>query len=318
MSTDTTDDAEDVTDDAGNTTRDGDAEATPDTPEAASDAETPPAELAAQVELLEAENQRLRAAYAQTQRSTYRRTAVGLAVIGVVAALAGVAFPTNGPVLFSLAGIGGFAALLTYYLTPERFVAATVSEAVYTAHADNGAALVGDLGLSEKRLYVPLADPTRTATLYLPQTEGGPVPPEADLDATFVAGEDGERGVSLRPTGGALFREFERSLAGPLAEDPGPLADQLADGLAAGFELADGVDSDVAADGSRCVFGIDGSTLGTVERFDHPIPSFLAVGFAVGLDRPVELEVTLGDDRVDARVTCSWEGPVVSEDEEPA
>ncbi|MFB6227417.1 MAG: hypothetical protein ABEH88_02350, partial [Halobacteriales archaeon] len=284
--------------------------------DAASSEETPPADIAAQVELLEAENSRLRAAYARARRSTYRRTAVGLAAIGAVAALAGIAFPASGTVLFSLAGIGFFAALLTYYLTPERFVAATVGEAVYAAHADNGDALVGELGLSEQRLYGPLEDPTRTATLYIPQDESGAIPPVDDLDATFVAGEDGERGVSLQPTGGALFREFERSLAGPLAEDPSPLADQLADGLAAEFELADGVDSDVTADGSQCVFGIDGSALGSVERFDHPIASFLAVGLAVGLDRPVEAEITPGDDRVDARVTCSWDDGADQESED--
>ena len=319
MSTDTTDDAGNETDDAGNPTGDGEkGETINDVPDAASNDETTTADLAAQVELLQAENRRLRAAYAQARRSTYRRTAVGLAAIGAVAGLAGVAFPASGTVLFSLAGIGGFGALLTYYLTPERFVAATVSETVYTAHADNGDALLGELGLSEQRLYVPLEDPTRTATLYVPQDEGGVTPPEDDLDATFVAGEDGERGVSLRPTGGALFREFERSLAGPLAEEPGPLADQLADGLAAEFELADAVDPDVTADGSRCVFGIDGSALGSVERFDHPIASFLAVGLAVGLDRPVEAEVTPGDDRVDARLTCSWDDDPdrASDDEE--
>ncbi len=316
MSTDITDDAENATDDARNPAEDGEGEATTDDiPEAASNDETPPAELAAQVELLQTENRRLRAAYAQAQRSAYRRTAVGLGTIGAIAALAGVVFPANGTVLFSLAGIGGFAALLTYYLTPERFVTATIGEAVYTAHADNGNALVDELGLSEQRLYVPLEDPTRTATLYVPQSEGGTTAPIDDLDATFVAGEDGDRGVSLRPTGGALFREFEQSLTGPLAEDPGPLADQLADGLAAGFELANGVDSDVTADGTRCVFGIDGSALGSVERFDHPIASFLAVGLAVGLDRPVEAEVTPGDDRVDARVTCSWDDRAEQESE---
>jgi hypothetical protein len=283
-------------------------ERTGDRPDAGPDeTETPPpSELAARVELLEAENRRLRAAYAASRRATYERTAVGLAATGAVAALGGIAFPASSTVLFSLAAIGFFAALLTYYLTPERFVAATVGEAVYTAHAENGDAVAGELGLADQRLYVPLADPTRAATLYVPQEAADAPPPADDLEATFVASEDGERGVSLRPAGGALFREFERSLTGPLAEDPGALADQLADGLVAAFELADGVDPDVAADGTQCVFGVDGSAFGAVDRFDHPIASFLAVGLAVGLDRPVETTVTPGDDRVEYRVTCSW------------
>ncbi len=294
MSTDAIDD----TDERGRTGGRPDAE--PDETET-----PPPSELAARVELLEAENRRLRAAYAASRRATYERTAVGLAATGAVAALGGIAFPASSTVLFSLAAIGVFAAVLTYYLTPERFVAATVGEAVYTAHAENGDAVAGELGLADQRLYVPLADPARAATLYVPQEAADAPPPPDDLEATFVA-RDGERGVSLRPAGGALFREFERSLTGPLAEDPGPLADQLADGLVAAFELADGVDPDVAADGTTCVFGVDGSAFGAVDRFDHPIASFLAVGLAVGLDRPVETTVTPGDDRVEYRVTCSW------------
>ena len=270
-------------------------------------------ELAARIELLEAENRRLRAEYARARRSQYRRTAIGLAAIGAVSTLGGIAFPASNTVLFSLGAIGFFAALLTYYLTPERFVAATVGEAVYAAHAENGDALVSELGLSEQYRYVPLEGPTRAATLYVPQAEGAAVPPESELDAVFVVGEDGERGLSLRPAGGALFVEFERTLAGPLADDPGSLADQLADGLVEMLELADGVDSEVSSDGTRCTFGIVGSALGTVDRFDHPVGSFLAVGFAVGLDRPVEMTVTSGDERFDHRVICSWAGATSEE-----
>jgi len=269
----------------------------------------PPSELVARIDFLETENRRIRAAYDQERRSTYRRTVIGLAAIGVAAVVGGLAFPANGTVLFSLGGIGFFAALLTYYLTPERFVAATVGEAVYTAHADNGAAVVAELGLSERRLYLPSSESIRPATLYVPQTTNDATPSPDALEDLFVATEDGERGVSMYPTGGALFGEFERALAGSLANDPDPLADQLADGLIEEFELADGVDPDVAADGTRCVFGVQGSAFGSVDRFDHPIPSFLAVGLAVGLGRPVETEVTPGDGRVDHRVTCSWADP---------
>lgn len=270
-------------------------------------------ELAARVELLEAENRRLRAEYARTRRSQYHRTAIGLATIGAVAVLGGIAFPAGTTVLFSLGAIGVFAAILTYYLTPERFVAATVGKAVYAAHAENGDAVVSELGLSGQYLYVPLENPNRAATLYVPQVEDATVPSESALDAVFVVDEDGQRGVSLRPAGGALFVEFERTLADPLADDPGSLADQLADGLVEVFELADGVDPELSTDGTQCVFGITGSALGSVDRFDHPVDSFLATGFAVGLDRPVEMTVTRGDERFDHRVTCSWTATTAAE-----
>jgi hypothetical protein len=297
MSADTTD-PEEQTPTADASDADPESEETP-----------PPSELAARIDLLETENRRIRAAYDQERRSTYRRTAIGLAAVGAAAVVGGLAFPANGTVLFSLGGIGFFGALLTYYLTTERFVAATVGEAVYTAHADNGAAVVAELGLSERRLYLPSPESTRPATLYVPQTTSDATPSPAALEDLFVATEDGERGVSMHPIGGALFGEFERALAGPLADDPDPLAEQLADGLIEEFELADGVDPDVAADGTRCVFGVQGSAFDSVDRFDHPIPSFLAVGLAVGLGRAVETEVTPGDGRVDHRVTCSWAAP---------
>jgi hypothetical protein len=284
-------------------TTDGGAADSPDADVETEDA----AELAARIELLEAENRRLREEYARARRSNYRRTAFGMGAIGAVALLGALAFPANATVLVSLAAIGFFGALLTYYLTPERFVAATVGEGVYAATAENGDAIVGELGLSERRRYLPREAATREATLYVPQDGDDPLPDADALDSTFVVGEDGARGLALRPVGGALFTEFERALAGPLAGEPGPLADQLADGLTAEFELADAVVPDLEESGSGCAFGIDGSAFGAVDRFDHPIASFLAVGLAVGLDQPVDVEVTGGGDRFGHRVACSWE-----------
>jgi len=265
------------------------------------------AERTARIELLEAENRRLREEYTRARRSNYQRTAIGMGAIGAVSLLGAIAFPGNATVLLALAAIGFFGALLTYYLTPERFVAATVGEGVYAPTAENGDAIVGELGLSDRRRYLPREAATREATLYVPQDGDDPLPDADALDSTFVVGEDGARGLALRPVGGALFAEFERALAGPLAGEPAPLADQLMDGLTAVFELADAVVPDLAESGDGCSFGIDGSAFGAVDRFDHPIASFLAVGLAVGLDRPVDVEVTGSGDRFDYRVTCFWE-----------
>ena len=285
--------------DATATTDDSAVESTADTDDAA--------ELAARIELLEAENRRLREEYARARQSGFRRTAIGMAAIGTIALLGALVFPANATVLVSLAAVGFFGALLTYYLTPERFVAATVGEGVYAATAENGDAIVAELGLSDRRRYVPREAPDRPATLYVPQDADGSLPGTEALDSTFVVGEDGDRGIALRPVGGPLFSEFERALAGPLAAEPSPLADQLADGIVAEFELADAVSPDLDSSGGGCAFGIDGSAFGAVDRFDHPIASFLAVGLAVGLERPVDVEVTGGGDRFEHRVVCSWE-----------
>ena len=263
-------------------------------------------ELAARIELLETENRRLRREYARARQSNYRRTAIGMGIVGTIALLGVLAFPESATVLVALAAIGFFGALLTYYLTPERFVAATVGEGVYAAAAENGDAIIGELGLSDRRRYLPRGAATRAATLYIPQDGDDPLPDADTLDSVFVV-EDGARGIAVRPLGDALFAEFERALAGPLAGEPAPLADQLADGLTAAFELADTVVPDPDESAGRCTFGINGSAFGTVDRFDHPITSFLAVGLAVGMDLPVDVEITDSGDRFDYRVTCTWE-----------
>uniref|UniRef100_A0A8A2VL03 DUF7982 domain-containing protein n=1 Tax=Haloterrigena alkaliphila TaxID=2816475 RepID=A0A8A2VL03_9EURY len=269
-------------------------------------AETAPAatddsyELAAQVELLADENRRLREEYVRARQSRYRSTALGLAAIGVVAVLGGILFPDAREVLVALGATGLFGALLTYYLTPGRVVAADVGERVYAAGAANAAAIADELGLRDERVYVPGG--TAPARLYVPQHADAALPEERAGPIVV----DDARGLLLEATGAELFREFERALTGDLAAEPTPLAAQLTDGLVEQFELARSAAPDVDAADGRATIAINDGAFGSIDRFDHPIPSFLAVGFAAGLDRPVRLEVAPGDDRADWLVTCRW------------
>lgn len=257
-------------------------------------------ELVARIELLAAENRRLRTEYARAKQSRYRHTALGLAAIGAVAALGGLLFPDGREVLFALAATGLFGAVLTYYLTPGRFVAGEVGERVYAPLADNEAALAEELGLSDERLYVPREGSVR---LYVPQRPGSELP---DARAGPIVTTEESRGLLLETTGRGLFEEFERTLAGDLASEPAPLATQLADGLVEGFELVGSADVDVDPEGSRLTVALTDGAFGDVDRFDHPVAAFLATGVATGLDRPIALEVRPGDDRADWVVTCRW------------
>lgn len=258
-------------------------------------------ELSARVAMLEAENRRLRQEYVRARRARYRRTALGLAGIGLVALVAGVLFPATRQILLTLGAIGVFAAVLTYYLTPERFVSASVGERVYEALAANEADVVADLGLAEDRVYVPTDATEGVVRLFVPQEADWTLPDPDVLDRPFVVDGGTARGLSLRPTGAALFEDLERALAGPLAEAREPLAEQLADGLVEQFELADAASVDAGPE--RVSVGIDGSVYGAVDRFDHPVASLLGVGIAVGLDEPVAVSVTTGDDRFEHVVT---------------
>lgn len=294
--------------------QDGEPPAAPaptDAVEPASDAETadePSREaLEDRIETLEAENERLRRRYARSQRTSYRRTAFGLAALGLAGLAGAAAFPDLRTVLVTLGAIGLFGAVLTYYLTPERFVTADVAERVYDSLARNEADLVADLGLSDARVYVPYEDASR---LFVPARDDAPLPDADALDAPLVV-TDETRGLALAPAGAGLFTEFERTLTGSLADSPAALAAQLTDALVEAFELVDRTDAECDAADGRLTVAVHGSAYGS--GFDTPPASFLATGLAVGLDRPVRVEVTTAD-RGDFAVTCRWEPAETSEE----
>lgn len=260
-------------------------------------------ELAARAELLERENRRLRAEYARARQSQYRRTAAGLGLVGICTAVAAILVPANRDVLFALAAVGLFGGVLTYYLTPGSFVTADVGERIYAAMATNEAAIADELGLSDDHVYLS-TDDTAGARLHVPQRTTDTVPDE--LDGPILTDPD-HRGLVLEPTGAALFAEFERALTDELATAPAPLATQLADGIVEQFELAGSAEPDVDPAASRVTVAVTDSAFGDIDRFDHPIASFLAVGFAAGLERPIRLEIVPGDERSDWLVTCRWD-----------
>lgn len=304
-------DALDDPTDASRTTADGEPSAAAamdgDAAETARE-DAGPEELRLQVELLREENERLRRSYALARRSSYRRTALGTAAVGAVAAAGGLLFPPASDVLFALGGTGLFAAVLTYYLTPERFVAADVGSAVYGAMADTEAAVADELGLADRTVYVPAAGPDPAAWLFVPQHEEYDVPDADALASPFVAtGRERERGVSFRPTGAPLVRELDEGPAGGTGDDPVATVERLGEALAEQFELVDHVSVDAAPDERRATVGVDDSAFGAVDRFDHPVQSVLAVGLARATDAPVAAETLPAENERSAYlVTLRW------------
>lgn len=272
------------------------------------------ADLRARVDLLAAENRRLRERYEEARRATRRRTAAGLAAVGAVAAGGGLALPGSRTVLFAVAATGLFAAVLVVGLAPGRSVGADAATAVYDARARHGAALVADLGLADERVYVPTGapggeDPVR---LFVPQHREYAVP-DVEPGSPLVVAPNDERatGVAVAPTGTGLYREV-RSWS-PREERPAAraVAERVGDALGSGFELVESVRVDVApeatAEGGRATFGVAGSALGPVDRFDHPVASLAGVTLAAELSVPVAVSVrAVEDDRADHLVTCRW------------
>jgi hypothetical protein len=269
------------------------------------------ADLAAQVELLADENERLREEYVRARKSDYRRTAAGLLGVGLVAVGGALAFPAAREVLFALGGTGVFGALLTYYLTPARFISAETGERVYRAVAATGAQLVGELGLEETRVYAPAratGDEFADVRLFVPQRRDYAVPEPDALDSLFVVTTDErERGVAVPPTGGSLYREFDSSMADDLAGSPAGLAAQLTDALVETLELAESARSETDAGNGLVRVEVSGAAYGPLDRFDDPVVSFLAVGLADALDAPVEVEVTPEETGDEFVVTFEWD-----------
>ncbi|SFK65041.1 hypothetical protein SAMN04487950_0385 [Halogranum rubrum] len=269
-----------------------------------------------ELQLLQAENSRLREQYVRARRTSYRRSALGLGAIGAVAAAGALLFPAAQTVLFALAGIGLFAGVLTYYLTPERFIAADVGERIYRALMRNETALIRELGLSDTRLYV--SHETETARLFIPQHAEYDIPSADALMSTLVITEnERERGVALTPTGQTLFNEFERTVSGPLGSTPSEVSTQLTDALVNVFELVDTATADVDREAGRATVAVTNSAYELDSGVDHPVGSFLAVGLAVGLETPIGTEVTHNPEdttSADFRVTCRWK-PEASADQ---
>ena len=272
-----------------------------DTERSGQDDGEPALDAAARAELLEEENRRLRAEYARSRKSEYRRVAYALAAIGLVGVVGGLLFADGREVLFAFGFTGLFGAVLTLYLSPSQVVAADIGERVYAAMAANDAALATQLGIGGDHVYIP--GEGKPAHLFVPQ-DAGSDPPDPGEGPVVVAEE--HRGLLLETTGAYLFEEFERALSGDLATEPGPLATQLADAAVEQFELATSIDAGIDAADGRATFRLSGSAFGDVDRFDHPLASFLGSGFAAGLDRPVSLEVDSGGEYADWLVTCRW------------
>lgn len=291
--------------------------------------------LRAQISQLRTENQRLRREYAAAQQTRYRRTAIGLYLVGGLSIGAALLFPDTRAVLFALGATGLFAGLLTYYLTPERFVAARVSDRLAAAHATTLDALISDLGLQSTHVYVPLDDAgvqPSDVLLFIPRAAQYELP-ETLTPGIAVPDSRHARGLVVVPSGGLLLHEFERASTDPLSETPSLLATQLADGITDQFELARTADAEIApltstesastspaeqdaatdvaadadtSDAGRLTIHVEDPVIDATPA-DNPIASFVAAGAATALDTPVTVAESSSPEESAYRVTIEWD-----------
>jgi hypothetical protein len=256
--------------------------------------------------------------------SRYRLTGLGLVVLGTGATI-GAALVPDAPLqelLVAFAGAGLFGGVLAYWIRPDATADVDPPERVYAAFAATGDALVDDLGLGDRRVYVPGDDaPDGFAPVYLALAHSErSIPVAGSHRPVFDRGQrdrrqvrEDDQGASVHgsvvtvyPTGAALFDGYESVSTAELASDPVELGDQLTTGLVRGVELAGSAEADVDALAGDAEIDVQRPSFGALTRFDHPVASFLGVGFALGLDAPVTVRtLRVGDHAF--RVVCEWE-----------
>ncbi len=242
--------------------------------------------------------------YRRILHDPHRQAVIGFLVIGVFCFGGGLLLPSSRQVLFVLAGIAVFGSLLTFTMTADRRIDAEDGARVYGTFARNCAVLVDELGLAENRVYVPDAEVEPPIVRLFVPDENDALP--NTVDAPVIVNAD-QRGLLLEPTGIRFVEELQRKSTEPLANTPHPLVEQLTDAIVDRFELAANADTVVEAEMEAATITITGATFGAVDRFDHPVASIIAVGLAVGLGRPIWLEVTAGADCGEWLVTCRWD-----------
>lgn len=263
--------------------------------------------LRARVRRLEEENDRLREQYASVRESRYARTALGLAGVGVVFGLAGLVVTSAQEVLFAIAAAGLFGAVLTRYLTPERFVPHDVSEGLFAVFAENEAALASQLGLSTTRVYLTT---DRGPRLYVPEVDAYDRSllddPEAFEEPLVVSDAASRSGLALRPSAEPLLHSLGADHE--FGSTPIEAAETLAEAVTDVFELATAVEVTRVPDENRVTFEVTDSLYGSPTRFDHPVVSLLGVGLASALETPVTVDVTTAErgTSLTTLVTCQW------------
>lgn len=217
-------------------------------------------------------------------------------------------FPEARFVFFALAGTGLFIATLILVLTPENTVPAHQYEQVYQSYSQIGSAVS-----NEPYVYVPKSpdhtDAETDGCVQLLITRGRAEllqkDSRPDSDSPYIDNGYGEERY-IHPLGQSLFRDFESQLVGTFGSTPEEIAPQLSDALENGWELARRVEVTREQDNTYS-FNVNGAICEPVDGFDHPIASFLGVGFTSGLDTPVRVTVTEGTEDNDQVITCTWE-----------
>jgi hypothetical protein len=215
--------------------------------------------------------------------------AVVLALLGA-ASLVGWFFLGSDPgaPLLYFGGIGLFGAILVPLLLPDRTVAPIVAEGLHEALVST--ADPGTDGSDARRMAVydpgsPPAGPAGVQVYTLETTDQ-----DVDLVDAGSAAVTGGSSLRSRPSGVGVYQAFTSEAVPDVGTSTETFAWQLCRGLTDWLELATSATPEAETEGGITV-RVAGSTVPGVDRFDHPIVSFLGVALACHRDRAVVTDV---------------------------
>lgn len=250
---------------------------------------------------------------ATTGRDRVVRLAAGtLFVLGIVSAIAAISvLPGDSrQLLIAFAGVGLYGGTVLYAIRPAITDTVDSADRVYSALAATGEALQADFDLPEQYSYVPTEtiDDGFVPVYLVVHAEGAF---ETARGQRPVIGEpDGghhRNAITLHPTGAALFDACEELGVADLPADPVELGSQLAEIAVGGLEIASNIDTTVDPDPGKATISVRRPRFGPASRFDHPVASFLGVGFAHGLGVPVSMDAQSKSQNQRYRVTYRWD-----------
>jgi len=266
-----------------------------------------PAHMSRELRRLAARNNELRADSLRARFARYRALSaalmgagLGVLLIGLIFGMENIVGATIASTLVILGGIGLFTGIFTYYLTPERFVTATVVTAVCRSLDSVSQSMQGEW-TKPVYTYDPESGSANEVRLELvsnlESTDRGPITEE--LGRPRPDEIPGITAAKVAPTGMFLYREARLSLTQEVGSTNERIL-SLAETLDSPLGLVDNLEA--TWDSSRLSVRIADSACGPIDRFDHPVVSLLACGLAIETESSVVCET----ERVEA-TDFDWE-----------
>lgn len=236
-------------------------------------------------------------------QSRYLFAAYCFTLLGVLSGAGAVLQPSMRSIFVVFAGVGLFSAILSVTVSRERFVPASVAEAIHDPLTENQESIAAILGLTGTPKYVPTDD--GDVTLYIPKADfSEKYATQRNTDQ--VLAED-QLSLSLTPVGKRLLERAN------LPDDELPpqaheIVELLADVACSQFEIADSVTR--LNNTSRSVtLRVDGNVIGEPTQIDNPTVSLFATGLAIGLDQPIKIVDGTKKSTETFNVKFGWHAP---------